>query len=63
MANISELSVLLKANTKQATQQMQGFGKSVGDTFNKMKVGIMAVGGAVAGFTAVSVKNFLEANY
>ena len=60
MANISELSVLLKANTKQATQQMQGFGKSVGDTFNKMKVGIMAVGGAVAGFTAVSVKNFLE---
>ena len=60
MANISELSVLLKANTKQASQQMQGFGKSVGDTFNNMKVGIMAVGGAVAGFTAVSVKNFLE---
>ena len=40
MANISELSVLLKANTKQAQGQMQGFGKSVGDTFNKMKVGI-----------------------
>mgnify|MGYP003645794951 CR=1 FL=1 len=59
MANISELSVLLKANTKQASQQMQGFGKSVGATFNQMKVGILAVGTAVAGFTAISVKSFL----
>ena len=60
MANISELSVLLKANTKQASQQMQGFGKSVGSTFAQMKVGILAVGTAITGFAIASVKEFIE---
>lgn len=60
MANISELSVLLKANTKQAQGQMQGFGKSVGETFNKMKVGILAVGGVISAFAIASVKEFIE---
>ena len=60
MANISELSVLIKANTKQASQQMQGFGKSVGSTFAQMKVGILAVGTAITGFAIASVKEFIE---
>ena len=60
MANISELSVLLKANTKQAQSEMGSFGKRVGDTFNKMKVGILAVGTAISGFAIASVKEFIE---
>ena len=60
MANISELSVLIKANTKQASQQMKGFGQSMGSVFSKMKVGIMAVGVAVTGFAIASVKQFVE---
>jgi len=60
MANISELSVLIKANTKQASQQMKGFGQSVGSTFAKMKVGILAVGTAITGFAIASVKEFIE---
>ena len=60
MANISELSVLLKANTKQATTEMGSFGKRVGETFNKMKVGILAVGTAISGFAVASVKEFIE---
>ena len=60
MANISELSVLIKANTKQASQQMKGFGQSMGSVFSKMKVGIMAVGVAVTGFAVASVKQFIE---
>ena len=60
MANISELSVLLKANTKQASQQMKGFGQSVGSTFAQMKVGILAVGTAITGFAIASVKQFVE---
>jgi hypothetical protein len=60
MANISELSVLIKANTKQASQQMKGFGQSMGSVFSKMKVGIMAVGVAVTGFAVKSVKQFIE---
>ena len=60
MANISELSVLIKANTKQASQQMKGFGQSMGGVFAKMKVGILAVGVAVTGFAIASVKQFIE---
>jgi|15BtaG_2_1085339.scaffolds.fasta_scaffold01130_6 TP901 family phage tail tape measure protein len=60
MANISELSVLLKANTKQASQQMQGFGQSMGSVFSKMKVGILAVSTAFTGFAIASVKDFIE---
>ena len=60
MANISELSVLLKANTKQASTEMGNFGKRVGETFNKMKVGILAVGTAISGFAVASVKEFIE---
>ena len=60
MANISELSVLLKANTKQAATEMGNFGKRVGETFNKMKVGILAVGTAISGFAVASVKEFIE---
>ena len=60
MANISELSVLLKANTKQASSDMRLFGKNIGDTFSKMKVGILAVGTAISGFAVASVKEFIE---
>ena len=60
MANISELSVLIKANTKQASQQMKGFGQSMGNTFSKMKGGILAVGTAITGFAIASVKSFIE---
>ena len=60
MANISELSVLIKANTKQASQQMKGFGQSMGNTFSKMKVGILAVGTAITGFAIAAVKSFIE---
>ena len=60
MANVGELSVLLKANTKQASQKLKGFGQGVSNSFAQMKVGIMAVGAAITAFATVSLKKFLD---
>ena len=60
MANVGELSVLLKANTKQASQQLKGFGQGVSSSFASMKVGILAVGAAITAFATVSLKKFLD---
>ena len=59
MANISELGVLLKANTKQAEGQLKSFSDKTGSSFNKLKIGVVAVGAAVAAFTFKAVGNFI----
>ena len=59
MANISELGVLLKANTKQAEGQLKSFSDKTGSSFSKLKVGVAAVGAAVAAFTFKAVNNFI----
>ena len=40
MANISELGVLLKANTSQAEGQLKSFSDKAGSSFNKLNVGL-----------------------